>query len=405
MDIRKVIKKVLSEAVTGDAAAEAGAKASLAAEKVKNRMASMGVSVPDIEHLFSIEQLKVEPFKLSFVLQKVVDKPQDLSMPETEEFSGLAKVVDDSKNLVLDFKPYVNGGLSEKVFKIVFLTKEINTNLPGTDKTIKALSSKGKFYHIQIPTDLINLYDEEEGDEEGDSKQNQPKGVDTPEIEQIKKDLELLKTSGGIDKQGNKFPQAVIDTLIKQKETELNNLIQKNKKSSSQQLEIPFPESFKRANNLILEGDDADSHVVMEITISDIELGSKGKAKRSADITNTFGRRQKGGIFIKDPKWDGKVLPVKAQIQTQVTDLPNKDLQHYVNTGVENLMLRKSKSDPNNIILYFNDRQIDRAIVIKILNPNKDLFSGPINVEIGVQALGDRKITDPFKAVLQLAHR
>lgn len=333
MDIRKVIKKVLSEAVTGDAAAEAGAKASLAAEKVKNRMASMGVSVPDIEHLFSIEQLKVEPFKLAFVLQKVVDKPQDLSMPETEEFSGLAKVADTSKNLVLDFKPYVHGGLSEKVFKIVFLAKEIDTNLPGTDKTIKALSTKGKFYHIQIPTDLVNLYGEE--DTEDDS----------------------------------------------------------------------LEESMFIGNNLILEDDGTDSHVVMEITISDIELDVKGKAKKRADIMNTFGRKQKGGLFIKDPKWNGKVLPVKAQLQTQVTDLPNKDLQHYINTGVENLMLRKSQSDPNNIILFFENAGVNKAIVIKILNPNKDLFSGPINVEIGSQALGDRKITDPFKAVLQLAHR
>lgn len=334
MDIRKVIKKVLSEAVTGDSAAESGAKASLAGEKIKNRMASMGVNVPDIEHLFSIEQLKVEPFKLAFVLQKVIDKPQELSLPETEEFSGLAKVTDDSKNLTLDFKPYVNGGLSEKVFKIIFLAKEINTNLPGTDKTIKALSSKGKFYHIQIPIELINLYGEE--DTEDDS----------------------------------------------------------------------LGESMFNNGNLILEDDgEGDSHIVMEITISDIELGTKGKAKRRGDIMNTFGRNQKGGLYIKDPKWDGKTLPVKAQIQTKVTDLPNKELQHYINTGVENLMLRKSQSDPNNIILFFENAGITKAIVIKILNTNKDLFSGPINVEIGSQALGDRKITDPFKATLQLTHR
>jgi hypothetical protein len=42
-------------------------------------------------------------------------------------------------------------------------------------------------------------------------------------------------------------------------------------------------------------------------------------------------------------------------------------------------------------------------LVVKLLDPNKNLYSGPLNVEVGTKALGDKRIVDSFNATLQLS--
>jgi hypothetical protein len=443
MDIKKIIKQTLLEAVTGDASALAGAKGSVAVDTIKDRMASMGVSVPDIEHLFSIQQLKVEPFKLEFVVQKVIDKPQELTLPETEEFSGLAKVVGDSDNLTIEFKPFVNGGLSKEIFDIIFLEKEIVTNLPGTDKSIKALSATGrggKFYHVQIPSELFELYteDDEENIENQDTDikdfnfgglSNLDKHGNTLTKSQqamrdnlsgkatkLKKDLDVLKKSGGIDKSGHHFPKEVINKLIQQKEDELNSLIKQIQvtipKKDGQQLSM-FDHYHNLKNivqenlNIFLEEDNEQLKikfpVTAEIYLSDIELGSKGKAKKRGDIGASYGGG--GGNNGKNANvrtLTNNPISVFAKIKTGVNLSQIKEVQNYVNTE-KTLMMRKSNSNRDSIILWFKNDGEDKALVVKLLDPNKNLYSGPLNVEVGTKALGDKRIVDSFNATLQLS--
>jgi len=169
MSINTLIKKVTSDkilleyimteakptSVTGDEAAASGARGEMAAGRAKEIMARMGVNLPELDTIFSIQQLSVEPFKLSYVLQDLLDNPEELTLPKSQTFTGLARVVKDSNNLILEFKPQN----SESTFLIKFTeSNEVYTVLPGTKKKIIALAvgeSEGKFYTVEFGPSFV----------------------------------------------------------------------------------------------------------------------------------------------------------------------------------------------------------------------------------------------------------
>jgi hypothetical protein len=142
-----ILLKEANKNITGDKAAAAGARGEMASEKAKDIIRSMGVSVPRLDGIFSIPQLQVEPFKISFVIQDLTDNPQELTLPKTKEFNGLARVVKDPNNLTLEIKS------GDDTYMMKFVDKDqLYATLPGTNKKIPALvteqQEEGKFYTV-----------------------------------------------------------------------------------------------------------------------------------------------------------------------------------------------------------------------------------------------------------------
>lgn len=160
---QKLLKKFLSEAdetVTGDKSAHQAATADIAIDRVKQRMAGMGASVNTdaLKGVNTLEQLSIEPFKFNFLLQ-VPDGEQDLTLPKPIEFDTICKVVNDDP-FTIQVKDD-NGS----VFSMMFDSDELVTNLPGSSKSIKAISVE-KFYNIIGDSQLVDiLKSEDDGNE------------------------------------------------------------------------------------------------------------------------------------------------------------------------------------------------------------------------------------------------
>ena len=167
MDIKQFVTEILNEAkpVSGDQAANNIAKGNQAVTDVKARLSKMGVyDIPELKGINTIEQLSIEPFKFSFLLQ-VDDEQQELTLPKPIEFNTLARVVKKENPFTLEIKTS-DGDL----FMLQFDDSELVTNLPGTQNNIKALvsednSKSGKFYNVKSNNDLKVVLEKEINDD------------------------------------------------------------------------------------------------------------------------------------------------------------------------------------------------------------------------------------------------
>ena len=167
MDIKQFVTEILNEAkpVSGDQAANNIAKGNQAVTDVKARLSKMGVyDIPELKGINTIEQLSIEPFKFSFLLQ-VDDEQQELTLPKPIEFATLARVVKKENPFTLEIKTS-DGDL----FMLQFDDSELVTNLPGTQNNIKALvsednSKSGKFYNVKSNNDLKVVLEKEINDD------------------------------------------------------------------------------------------------------------------------------------------------------------------------------------------------------------------------------------------------
>lgn len=172
--IPSIYNNILKEdSITGDKSASNIASAKQAVSDVKSRLQKRGIyDLPELKGINTLEQLSIEPFKFSFLLQ-VDDKQGELTLPKPILYNTLARVIKKENNFTLELK--LEG--SENVFKLVFNDEELITKLPGTKKDIMALidetNGKGKFYSIIGNSSLrgeIKNSVENEGEEEGDDE-------------------------------------------------------------------------------------------------------------------------------------------------------------------------------------------------------------------------------------------
>ena len=143
------------------------AKAQSRAQDVKDRLRSLGVyDIPGIQGIMTLEQLGIEPFKFTFVLQDATDVQGEFKLPKPELFKDtLARIntqLTNDSSLVLDVKK--EG--SEDVFTISFKMSDLETKLPGSKKNIRAITvdssdGKGKFYNVEISRNLSKVVGQE----------------------------------------------------------------------------------------------------------------------------------------------------------------------------------------------------------------------------------------------------
>jgi hypothetical protein len=138
------------KSVTGDASAQASARAETAIGKIKANLTNMGISPGDVNDLYTIEQLSVMGFGMNFKLRQELRNEFDEDLPPEEKelkekfvsFDGRAKVNQELSNerdtLVLDLD---NG------WKISFNPEQLGINLTSTDKTLSGLAD-GKEYDV-----------------------------------------------------------------------------------------------------------------------------------------------------------------------------------------------------------------------------------------------------------------
>jgi hypothetical protein len=177
MEFKKIIKKEILESlnsvkitedVTGDKDAYRTAKAKQRVSDVEERLGKWGGhNLPELKNLFTDSQLSIEPFQFSFVLQ-VPEVQESLNLPKPILFESLVSRVSNQKPFTLDIKG------KDEIFTMTFDEKEMITNLPGTENSIRALKAgeeapNGKFYNVKLSKDFLNVAKEKTENKEGDN--------------------------------------------------------------------------------------------------------------------------------------------------------------------------------------------------------------------------------------------
>ena len=161
MEIKKLTKEQLNEAlkpiiikedVTGDKAAARTASAQDKVEKVKRRIEKRaGVTIPELDNIFTLEQLAIEPFYISFNIQ--VPEPKEtnlnknfvqvwnrLELASPIGFSSVLAGVDEIDPFTLIIKDESGD------FKIRFNNDILKSQtLTGTKKKVPALKTSGSY--------------------------------------------------------------------------------------------------------------------------------------------------------------------------------------------------------------------------------------------------------------------
>lgn len=216
-------KSLIIEApISGDKVAANVAKGGQYIEKAKSRLSKLGIyDIPSLKGVTTIEQLSIEPFEFTFLIQ-VKDDQQELTLPKPIKVNSLSKVVNKNP-LTLECK---NMNTSQ-LFTMVFTQdKELTMRLPGTSKDVKALVSeddnkKGKFYTVTI--DNLKSITGGEGDDKGgndkpkDRKPNYYNGKDLKEVNQklseLKDKANFFKIISSY-KDNSEFQDIFLDAII-----------------------------------------------------------------------------------------------------------------------------------------------------------------------------------------------
>jgi hypothetical protein len=335
-------KKLLYEApVSGDKTAKSVVKARGHLEKAKERLSNLGIhDIPSLDGVNTIEQLKIEPFKLSFLVQ-VKDNQEELTEPKPKRVDCLARVINE-KPLTLECKSKSDG----KLFTLEFIKdEELNTRLPGTKKGVRALetqkgnNNKGKFYSVIMD----NTNQGGEGDGEGKGKGN---------------------GEGDGEGKGNGEGNGGGSKNTEKNKVELYNdlgsffkFVYNNRRGMRNESKINTFDSFvNRISDslLILEEEDDVEEEPTKILINRIQLGPKAEARRNADEANYEKIISNDGAN----KWDGKVY-----------NLPSQD-DDALNASVNLTLVDESQLNDNEKEAY--------NIIVRFLNNNK--YSGNVRI-------------------------
>lgn len=418
-------KKLLKEApVSGDKAALTAAKAQGGLERAKDRLAKLSiVSIPGLESINTIDQLAIEPFKFTFLLQ-VKDDPQGLSLPIPHEFNTLARVIEKNP-LTLEVK--TDEGV---LFKMVFTEEnELITQLPGTKKPIVGKSNKvmalvseegnkkGKFYTIKF--DNANAVVEEAKKEEG--KEQEGEGIAGE------------KQEGEGTESGKNNKEQLFNDL-----TGFFKFTYNNRRLAAPEL---FPkekpkntlESFinQIAKNVILIKEDDDENdptnidSIGKIYVKSIELGPKAAARAGEERenytkkVNATGGQTWNGNITNLPQAKGGQLPALVNVKSLTLDLVDNNLtpeQESVFKQIKGILgksnfkgqtkIRRSAASPKDtIIIAIPTQSGEKAIICKILKNQLDLTKY-IDVEVSPKVdkvLGTNDtFTKSTKAKLQI---
>lgn len=419
---KKHFQKLLKEAapVSGDDTAKSVAKAEIGLEKAKKRLQNLNIyEIPELEPINTIDQLSIEPFKFTFLLQ-VKDNPEELTLPTPYQFDTLARVVDKSP-LTLEVKWLKNG----IIFPMIFTEEqELITQLPGTkdpNKLMKLLGRKsnkvmalvsegnkkdGKFYTVSFGNaeKVIKTAKNEQENGEGEEGDKEGKGGKGTE-----------GTEGGSEgKVGKVSKEQLFNDLAGFFKFTYNN-----RKMAAPEM---FGESIQSyvdqiAESILIKEDD-DDRVPSEIEeangkiyVKTITLGPKAKERKQED-----GRSYQSKMGGGQSSWDGNlktltVQPVSVQnISLKITDTTTnptavQQVEGVLGAAVYNntATVRKSKKFDNNnnrtIVIELPNNK--GAIVCKIPS-DKDRLRDKIDVEVSKKPAGNDNITNPIAATLQI---
>lgn len=418
--------------VSGDKAALNIAKAQGGLEKAKERLARLQITdIPGLDSINTIDQLVIEPFKFTFLLQ-VKDDPQGLSLPIPHQFNTLARVVDRSP-LTLEVK--TDGGI---LFKMIFTKEEeLVTQLPGTKEPIVGKSNKvlalvsetgggkkGKFYTIEFDH-AKEVVDQANKEEKNNVEGGGNEGEDSDGEGNSKTDKDTQK-GGGVNKE-----QLFNDLAGFFKFTYNNrrlaapNLFPKEKPKNTVESYI---NQIANSVYLIKENDNEDPSVIKnsigKIYVQSITLGPKAKARAGEEreeYTQKVNQLQKG-----QSKWDGTIgnlpkapkigqIPNTVNVKKLVIDLIDKSLtaeQQTIFNQIKGILgksnfdgttkiRRSAKSPKDTIVITFPTLGGNKAIVCKILN-NENNLKKYLDVEVAPQIAGKDDFTKSTKAKIQV---
>lgn len=405
---------LLKEApVSGDKAALNVAKAQGSLKKAKDRLQSIGIyEIPGLKNINTLDQLAIEPFKFSFLLQ-IPDNPQGLSLPNPHPFKTLARVI-EKKPLTLEVK--TDGGL---LFKMIFpKEEELITQLPGTKEPIIGKSNKvmalvsegdgekGKFYSIEFDhaKELVDESKEneknkkEEEGEEGEGEEGEDGENNNGKVKQLFNDL-----------------AGFFKFTYNNRRLAAPNLFPKEKPKNTVESYIN-----QIANNTILikedEGTDPNKMKpgvdhIGKIYIQSITLGPKASARAGEereDYANKV-KKSKGG----QSAWDGNLKnlttdPIEvSNVYLKITDtsadpMDVKEVENELNGSQykNNATIRKSQnfSTNNTIVIGLKN---NKAVVCKI--PRGVFNLKDLNdVELSKKPLRNDSFGKPVKAQLQI---
>ena len=444
MEIKKLTKEQLNEAlkpiiikedVTGDKAAVRTASAQDKVEKVKRRIEKRtGVSMPNLDSIFTLEQLAIEPFVMSFNIQVPEPDIKDLELFEPIGFSRVfCRIVDDNP-FTIEVKYEPNN------FNVIFTELPTET-IPGANKKTKKIpaikanegyaskGTEGKFYKVQLTKNFLEVAKEisenknqEEQFNEGDIVEYEKDDGTTGRGKFVKEEGEfiIIETEDGqkIKIPKNKIknktkPESNTDSGAgKENPTQLFNdlsgffkFIVNNNKNLQNKTKN---ESFIYIEQILKEEEENKPKNQNEgglysgvIWVGPIELRTKAKKRREIDISNH--QKSVGG---------GSSNAIKKVNGLKVSDLPSKsglikvrDLKPTNNPNLSpeqtNLMkfisntiksssevgLRKSVSDPKTtFILEYPNK---KALVCKVSDFTQDLTKPYFKITIGQKAGGD----------------
>jgi hypothetical protein len=136
-DDTNVIRK--GKSVTGDQSSSRLAKSSVAIDKIKDNLRSMGVSPSEVDNVYTIDQLSAMAFDFDFKIlaSEFSQWDQNVVLYSKQHRARVNKDLSGQYNtLVLDLD---NG------WDILFNPKELSTNIPGTDTEMRGLKNDQKY--------------------------------------------------------------------------------------------------------------------------------------------------------------------------------------------------------------------------------------------------------------------
>lgn len=338
MDIKQFVTEILNEAkpVSGDQAANNVAKGKQAVTDVKARLSKMGVyDIPELKGINTIDQLSIEPFKFSFLLQ-VDDEQEELTLPKPIEFNTLARVVKKENPFTLEIKTS-DGDL----FMLQFDDSELVTKLPGTQNNIKALisednSKSGKFYNVKSNNDLkVVLEKEINGNDDGDENEKTPceklkvgdkviyKGkrhiVRKVNTDEIKEGLVQIQLSDDEQVVGNKRPLFAVDcgtVEVGESEGEEKKGDEESNNNYSGDDIDDVNNSFnglkQKAKYFTKINKYKGNPKFKELFFNSL-VGSKSIKVNGEPLLKTLGRMKKGGLLEAETEKESKIF--KANLQ------------------------------------------------------------------------------------------
>lgn len=440
MYIKKISRRTLREAlkpielplneVSGDKAALNTAKAGDALARVKERVRNVAYNVPELDGVMTIEQLAIEPFKFSFVLQ-VPEIQEELKLPKPIKFTTLARVNKKDGPFTIE----VTSGSGN--FLIEFTDSELTTNLPGTKNSIKALvtetnSKKGKFYTVNISSTALDVIEKKEtgGNEEEETSDktaeelidNEGWSKDKPDgpHDSIKakykngEEITLYKSKSSCD--SFKVNQEIIIKrgpnkgkifIVKNKLD--NNKVQIQKKGNKGTAGLyaidcdtliknsSLKENLNLFNNILTE-DEEDTYKNYDgrIYIKKIDLRPKAEKRREGDeqsYAESTGKDDDSKISPLDfSKWDGTVgsipnggaliiadiVPDSSQKLSTEQEESLKKIRISMKGTFTKVKIRKSlKVNDNQTFVVEYDDSGNKAIVCRVESKSVNLKSKP----------------------------